>query len=93
MYIRKTLNMQIFKLCVWGGGGGGGGGAKGCAHSIIQWILQSDIPQSKLLLGTKGDGQFPTQLSFSKKLQQPLSKRLKHLIRLGCVVLQAELQA
>ena len=52
-----------------------------------------DLPQSKLLLGTKGGVQILTQMSFSKKLQQVLSKRPKHLIRLGCVVLQAGLQA
>ena len=55
--------------------------------------MQSDLPQSNLLLGTRVDVQLPTHMSFSKKLQQPLSKRLKHLIRLGCVVLQAGSQA
>ena len=72
-------------------GGGGGGGLGKEAHTVlIRWILQSDIPQSKLLFGTRGDEQFPTHMSLSKKLQQPLSKRLKHLIR---PTLQAELHA
>ena len=64
-----------------------------CMVAVIVLVsMVVGLAQSKLLLGTKGDEQFPTQLSFSKKLQQPLTKRLKHLIRLGCVVLQAELQ-
>ena len=64
-------------------------------HSEMQTLIhghciQSHLPQSKLLLGTRGDVQLPTHASFSKKLQQPLSKRLKHLIR---PTLQFELQA
>ena len=69
-----------------------GGGAKRCTQYNAA-DTPSDLPQSKLLLGTRGDVQLPTHMSFSKKLQQPLSERSKHLIRLGCVVLQFELQA
>ena len=55
--------------------------------------MRTNLPQSKLLLGTREDVQLSTHMLFSKKLQQPLSKRFKHLMRLGCVVLQAGLQA
>ena len=53
-------------------------------------FIQSHLPQSKLLLGTRGGGHIPTQLPSTKKLQQLLLKRLKHLIR---PTLQARLQA
>ena len=69
-----------------------GGGAKRCTQYNVA-DTASDLPQSKLLLGTRGDVQLPTHMLFSKKLQQPLPVRSKHLIRLGCVVLQFELQA
>ena len=64
-----------------------------CLLCVDTNLIQSDLPQSKLLLGARGDVQFATHMLFSKKSQQPLSVRSKHLMKLGCVVLQAELQA
>ena len=64
-----------------------------CVTVLVQrayMFIQSHLPQSKLRLGTRGDVQLSIHMPFSKKLQQPLLKRLKHLIR---PTLQARLQA
>ena len=88
VYYPDVYQKECIKHANFQTSGLGEGGQK--IHSIMWWILQSDIPQSKLLLGTRGDVQLATHVSFSKKLQQALSKRLKHIIR---PVLQAGLQA
>ena len=56
-------------------------------------FIRSHLPQSKLLLGTREGGHILTHAPSTKKLQQLSLKRLKHLIRLRCEMVQAKLQA